>query len=179
MSPVRLSLAVDPSTDHLLGPPDAPVTLVVYGDYQCSYCGHAEVALREIRERLEGRICLVFRNLPLIDVHPHAEHAALAAEAAARQDRFWPMHDLLYAHQDALADEDLDRYAAQLGLDLDRFRVDTSPSAEVAAKLQRDAESALESGVSGTPSFFVNGSAYDGDYDADSLGAVLAKAAST
>src|SRR5690606_31100689 len=104
---VDLADPVDPDRDHIRGPADAPITLVEYGDYQCPYCGQAEPVIREILARFGGRLRYVFRHLPLADVHVNAQRAAQAAEAAAEQGKFWEMHDLLFAHQDALGVDDL------------------------------------------------------------------------
>src|SRR5262249_21093289 len=106
-----------PDRDHIQGPMDAPIKLVEYGDYECPYCGEAYPVVKALQERLGNRLCFAFRNFPLANMHPHAEHAAEAAEAADEQKRFWDMHDLLYEHQDALEDDDLVQYASDLGLD--------------------------------------------------------------
>src|SRR5258707_14827138 len=112
----RLAVPVGPA-DHVLGRDDAVITLVEYGDYECSYCGAAFVIVNDLLAALGDRVRFVFRNLPLSQSHPHAEHAAEAAEAVALQGRFWPMHDLLYEHQDDLADRSLLRYAEEAGAD--------------------------------------------------------------
>src|SRR6187399_3265378 len=106
--------------DHVQGPADAPITLVEYGDYECPYCGEAHPIVKAIQKRLGNRLCFAFRNFPLVDMHPYAEHAAEAAEAAGVQDRFWEMHDLLFENQEALDDASLTRYASSLGLDAQR-----------------------------------------------------------
>ena len=159
----------DPSRDHVRGPDDAPVTLVEYGDFECPHCGRAEPAVREL---LEGRtdIRYIWRHLPLVDVHPHAQLAAEAAEAAGRQDAFWEMHDLLLHRQDALGVKDLIRYAGELGLDVARFTHDLKSHAG-AARVAEDVEQAAASGVVGTPTFFVNGRRHVGAYDFASLSA--------
>src|SRR5258707_6105320 len=110
-----------PDRDHIQGPIDAPIKLLEYGDYECPYCGEAYPAIKEVQERLGNRLCFGFRNFPLSNSHPHAEHAAEAAETAAEQGRFWEIHDLLYENQDALEDEDLAQYASALRLDARRF----------------------------------------------------------
>ena len=120
---VDLAEPVDPERDHIRGPADAPVTVVEYGDFECPYCGRAEPVVRELLADF-GDVRYVWRHLPLTDVHPHAQLAAEAAEAAAEQGAFWEMHDLLLEHQDALRPRDLVGYAEQLGLDVDRFRDD-------------------------------------------------------
>ena len=163
-----LSMPVSESRDHISGPQSAPVTLVEYGDYECSYCGEAYGILKELRARVGEQARLVFRNFPLTQVHPHAQRAAEAAEAAAAQGQFWPMHDMLYEHQDAMEDDDLVVYAAQLGLDLGRFQVDLSQGTYL-ARIREDFMSGTRSGVNGTPTFFVNGRRHDGPWDLESL----------
>jgi protein-disulfide isomerase len=162
-----LEVPVDDQWDHVRGPARAPVTLVEYGDFECPYCGLAEPVVREL---LAGHDDLryVWRHLPLTDVHPNALTAAEAAEAAGRQGRFWEMHDQLLRHQDALAPGDLIRYAAELGLDTGRFARDLRGNAG-AGKIAADVDSADLSGVSGTPTFFVNGHRHYGAYDIGTL----------
>ncbi len=157
---------VDPERDHTRGPEVASVTLVEYGDFQCPYCGRAEPVVRELLADVDLRY--VWRNLPLTDVHPQAHLAARAAEAADAQGRFWEMHDLLLAHQDKLRIADLLQYAEQVGLDQDRFHEDVMSSAS-ADRISADLESADLSGVSGTPTFFVNGKRHYGAYDVHTL----------
>ncbi len=168
-SPVIVDLldAVDPDRDHIRGPHDAPVTVVEYGDFECPYCGQAEPTVRELLAE-RGDVRYVWRHLPLRDVHPHAELAARASEAAAAQSAFWDLHDRLLDHQDELRAIDLERHAAALGLDVDRFRSDLR-SPRSAERVAADLESADRSGVSGTPTFFVNGRRHYGAYDIDSL----------
>jgi Na+/H+ antiporter NhaA len=163
---------VDPERDHVRGGDDAPVTLVEYGDYECPYCGQAEVAIRELLSDFGDDLRYVWRHLPLNDVHPHAQMAAEAAEAAAAQGAFWPMHDLLLAHQDELRPPDLHRYALQLGLDADRFWDDIRHHAHL-ARIEDDVGSADAGGVAGTPSFFINGRRYEGAYDVATLTSVV------
>ena len=162
-----LYLDVDPGRDHIRGPVDAPVTLVEYGDFECPYCGRAEPAVRGLLQEF-GDVGYVWRNLPLSDVHPHAQLAAEAAEAAATQGRFWEMHDVLLAHQDALDPDDLVRYAQQIGLDVEQFASDLRTHAGV-GRVADDVDSADLSGVSGTPTFFVNGRRHYGAYDLETL----------
>jgi Na+/H+ antiporter NhaA len=162
-----LYLDVDPERDHIRGPVDAPVTLVEYGDFECPYCGRAEPAVRALLQEF-GDVGYVWRNLPLSDVHAHAQLAAEAAEAAAMQGRFWEMHDVLLAHQDALDPDDLVRYAQQIGLDVDQFASDLRTHAG-AGRVADDVDSADLSGVSGTPTFFVNGRRHYGAYDLETL----------
>ena len=176
---VDLAVDVDPERDHFRGPDEAPVTLVEYGDFECPYCGQAEPAVRELLSG-SGDVRYVWRHLPLTDVHPNAQLAAEASEAAARQGAFWKMHDLLLDHQDALRPADFIAYANQLGLDLDRFREDLARHTG-AVRVAEDVDSADLSGVSGTPTFFVNGRRHYGAYDIDALsGAVrVARARAT
>jgi protein-disulfide isomerase len=158
--------------DHMQGSDSARVTLVEYGDYECPYCGAAYPIVKRIQKTMEGDLCFVFRNFPLTETHPHALHAAYAAEAAALQDKFWEMHDLLFENQDALEDDDFLRYAQQLELDTDQFMRDFS-SDEVANKVEQDSSSGVRSGVNGTPTFFINGLRYDGSYEYSALLAAL------
>jgi protein-disulfide isomerase len=154
--------------DHLRGSPDAPVQLVEYGDFECPHCGAAYVVVKKLEQDLGDRLAVVFRQFPLINVHPHAEFAAEAAEAAGAQGKFWQMHDMLFEHQDALAPADLMRYAAALHLDLKRFADDLSGHA-FRPKVQDDMKGGLQSGVKGTPTFFINGVLHQGGYDEASL----------
>jgi protein-disulfide isomerase len=164
---IDLAVPVDPERDHVRGADQALVTLVEYGDYECPFCGLAEPVIRELLAD-DGDLRYVWRHLPLTDVHPHALLAAEGAEAAARQGSFWPMHDQLLTHQDALTADDLLRYAAQLGLDTRRFTADLRRHAGE-AKITEDVDSADLSGVTGTPTFFVNGKRHRGAYDIDTL----------
>jgi protein-disulfide isomerase len=141
---------------------------VEYGDFECPYCGRAEPVIRELVQTFGRDLRFVFRHLPLEDVHEHAALAAEAAEAAGAQGRFWEMHDLLLAHQDALTVPDLRDYARQLGLDEDRF-IEDLDSRRFALRVARDVQSADASGVAGTPTFFINGRRHYGAYDLDSL----------
>jgi len=168
---VDLYLDVDPERDHVRGPLDAPVTVVEYGDFECPFCGRAEPAVRELlRDFADVRY--VWRHLPLNDVHPGAQLAAEASEAAAEQGAFWEMHDLLLDHQDALDPDDLVGYAAELGLDVERFADDLRERVG-AARVADDVDSADLSGVSGTPTFFVNGRRHYGAYDIATLSAAV------
>ncbi len=163
-----LAEEVDPARDHIRGPDDAPVTLVEYGDFECSYCGQAEQVIRELLAEMGSDVRYVWRHLPLNDVHPHGQLAAEASEAAAAQDRFWDMYDLMLSHQDDLTTRDLVRYAQELGLDRERF-IDELRRREHAGRVSEDVASADESGVSGTPTFFINGRRHYGVYDIDTL----------
>jgi Na+/H+ antiporter NhaA len=167
---------IDPDRDHVRGPSQAPVTVLEYGDFECPYCGQAEPAVRELLADF-GDVRYVWRHLPLTDVHPNAQLAAEATEAAARQGSFWQMHDLLLASQEALQPKDLLRYAAELGLDVDRFRRDLREHVD-ANRVAEDVESADLSGVSGTPTFFINGRRHHGAYDITTLTAAVKTAKS-
>jgi protein-disulfide isomerase len=157
--------------DHVQGPAGASIELVEYADYECPYCGQANRVIQAVQSALGARLRFVFRNFPLAELHPHALSAARVAEAAALQGRFWPMHDLLFAHQDALDDGDLLRYATALDLDIDTLSDDL---AEAARRVDEDLDSGERSGVRGTPTFFVNGQRFDGDWrDARELVAAL------
>jgi Na+/H+ antiporter NhaA len=164
---VDLADPVHPARDHVRGPSEAPVTVVEYGDFECPYCGQAEPIVRELLAGF-GDIRYVWRHLPLRDVHPRAQLAAEAAEAAAEQGAFWAMHDLLFAHQDALHPPDLVEYAGQLDLDVTRFTADLRRHAG-ADRVAQDVDSADISGVSGTPTFFINGRRHHGSYDIKTL----------
>ena len=163
-----LVVDVDPEYDHIRGPDDAAVTLLEYGDFECPYCGQAEGVIRELLSSHGADIRYVWRHLPLNDVHPSAQLAAEASEAAAAQGKFWEMYDLLLSHQGALSPRDLARYAGDLGLDVERFR-DELRTREYAQRVSEDVSSADESGVSGTPTFFINGRRHYGVYDIDTL----------
>ncbi len=169
---VDLASPVDLDRDHVRGPNDAPVTLVEYGDFECPFCGRAEPVLRELLAEFGDELRFVFRHLPLTDVHPRAPLAAEAAEAAAAQARFWEMHDLLFARQDTLAPRDLVGYAEELELDVDRFRDELRRRVH-APQIAEDVAGADTSGVSGTPTFFVNGRRYHGAYDESGLAAAV------
>ncbi|MFI6262424.1 Na+/H+ antiporter NhaA [Micromonospora sp. NPDC051006] len=168
---VDLMLPVDPERDHMRGPREAPVTVVEYGDFECPYCGQAEPVVRELLADF-ANIRYVWRHLPLTDVHPHAQLAAEAAEAASEQGAFWEMHDLLLVHQDALNPTDLLGYAERLGLDLDRFR-EHMVEREAVDRIAEDVDSADLSGVTGTPTFFINGRRHHGAYDITALSAAV------
>ncbi|HEY1700288.1 MAG TPA: Na+/H+ antiporter NhaA [Trebonia sp.] len=164
-----LVVAVDPATDHIRGPKKgALVTLVEYGDFECPYCGQAESALRELIKE-HGELRFVFRHLPLTDVHPHAQMAAEAAEAAASQGKFWEMHDALMDHQGALTFRDLTEYAKAIGLDTGTFEKELRAHDGTVARVAEDVESADLDSVSGTPSFFINGRRHHGAYDLETL----------
>ena len=164
---IDLAAPVDAGRDHLRGPKKAPVTVVEYGDFECPYCGRAEPAIRELLADF-GDVRYVWRHLPLTDVHPHAQLAAEAAEAAAAQGAFWEMHDTLLSHQDELRPGDLIGYATDLGLDTERFAKDLRTHA-YAARVAEDVDTADLATVSGTPTFVSNGQRHHGPYDIDSL----------
>ena len=163
-------------TDHAIGPPDAPVTLVEYGDYQCPYCAKARPVLEELVGRAEGKVRLVFRHYPLDSVHPLARRAAEAAEAAGAQGRFWPMHDLLYENQDDLEEEDLRSYALRLDLDLARFDEDLAGNRH-AGRVEDDRLSGERDGVRGTPGLFLDGVPYGGRLEIEALIRAVGEAA--
>jgi protein-disulfide isomerase len=164
----QLTPPVNPE-DHSLGSAQATVTLVEYADYQCPYCGEAEQIVEDIRQQLGERVRFVFRNFPLIDTHPYALQAA---EAAGLQGKFWEMHDLLFEHQRRLDAAHLAHYAGQLGLDMDRFERDMAEHTTY-LRIQADLESGESSGVDQTPSFFIDGERFEGDWESgDLLGAL-------
>jgi Na+/H+ antiporter NhaA/predicted DsbA family dithiol-disulfide isomerase len=168
---IDLAAPVDPDRDHIRGSDEAPVTVVEYGDFQCPYCGQAEPVVRELLADF-GEVRYVWRHLPLNDVHPDAQLAAEATEAAAAQGRFWEMHDLLLDHQDRLRVRDLLRYAETLGLDVERFSADLRRHLG-ATRVAEDLDSADLSGVTGTPTFFINGKRHYGAYDIGTLSAAV------
>ncbi|HEX5336413.1 MAG TPA: Na+/H+ antiporter NhaA [Propionicimonas sp.] len=166
--PTVLSRPVDPARDHILGPVDAPLTLVEYADFECPFCAKATGVAREVREHYGDRLRYVFRHLTLPEVHPHAELAAAAAEAAGAQGRFWEMNTMLFAHADELELQDLAGYAGQLGLDVEDFLRDIDEQRH-AARIREDVASAEESGARGTPTFFIGSQRHVGPWDAQSL----------
>jgi protein-disulfide isomerase len=161
--------------DHRIGPDDAPVTLVEYGDYECPHCAAAEPIVKEVRRVMGNELRYVFRNFPLREIHPHAEHAAEAAESAATQGAYWEMHDQLFEHQSALDDKHLLSYAAAAGADPERVLADLEAGIHQ-PRVQRDFLSGVRSGVNGTPTFFINGERHDGPWDVPHLLAALARA---
>lgn len=150
--------------DHIQGPQNAPVTLVEYGDFECPYCAAAHVIVKQVQEKLGDEMRFVFRHFPLTQIHPHAEPAAEAAEAAGAQGSFWQMHDLLYENQPRLTPPDLAAYADDLDLDTRRFvrELETGVHRQ---RVREDFMSGVRSGVNGTPAFFINGLRYDGSWD--------------
>ncbi len=161
--------------DHSVGPADAPVTLVEYGDYECPYCGRAFPIVHEVRRRLGDRLRFVFRNFPLTEIHEHAEHAAEAAEAAAVQGTFWPMHDWLFRHQFSLDDDALLAGARELGLDVERVRRELAAGTH-RGRVREDLATGIRSGVNGTPTFYINGVRHDADYAVETLVAAIEQA---
>ena len=164
------------SRDRIRGPAVAPVTFVEYGDYECPYTRAAYPLIKELQRRTGDQLRFVFRNFPLTTVHPHAQHAAEAAEAAGAQGRFWEMYQSLFEHQDVLTDEALIGYATTLGLDSNRFARELREHL-YAARVREDTASGIDSGVNGTPTFYINGARHDAPYDLETLlGAVSAAA---
>lgn len=163
----QLTIPVN-AQDHSRGPNDAPITLVEYGDFECPHCGQAHYQLQELEKAIGESMRLVFREFPLTTVHPHAEQAAEAAEAAGAQRKFWPMHDILFENQDALAEEDLLQYAAAIDLDVEQFAADLSLK-RFAPRVREHFMGGVRSGVNGTPTFFINGVRHDGGFDFQSL----------
>jgi protein-disulfide isomerase len=170
----RLTLPVG-ARDHAEGPASAPVTLVEYGDYECPHCGRAYPIVKEVQRRLGSALRFVFRNFPLSESHPHAEHAAEAAEGAAAHGKFWEMHDTLFEHQQALDDTHLVGYATRLGLDAKAFDKELRTHAHK-SRVREDFMSGVRSGVNGTPTFFINGVRFDDSWDPDTLTDALAAA---
>jgi len=154
--------------DHIQGDPNASIELVEYGDYQCPYCGEAYYEIKELQKKLGKKLKFIFRNFPLTSVHRHALNAAMAAEVAGGLGDFWKMHDLLFENQNALEDDDLIRYAERIGLDTETFKSELG-NKKYEEKIDDDLESGLRSGVNGTPSIFINGEKYEGEFSALSL----------
>jgi protein-disulfide isomerase len=170
----RLALPVSPR-DHFIGPPDAPVTLVEYGDYECPYSGSAHHVVAKLLRDLDKQVRYVFRHFPLSQIHPHALSAAQAAEAAGVEGRFWPMHTTLFENQDSLDLDDLLTDVEGLGLDVGRAAEELRTGAHL-PKVTSDFRSGVRSGVNGTPTFFINGDRFDGRWDLDSLTDALRQA---
>jgi protein-disulfide isomerase len=173
--PTVLDRPVQPGRDHIRGPVGAPRTLVEYVGFECPFCGAATGVIRELRERFGDELRYVLRHLPLIDLHPHAELAAWATEAAGAQGRFWEMHDLLFQHQDRLELEDLIGYAAKLDLDTEQF-ARALADGRYAARVREDVESAEASGARATPTFFIGNHRHIGPYDTETLSRALLSA---
>jgi protein-disulfide isomerase len=163
------------SSDHTQGPLDAPHVLVEYGDYQCPSCGEVTPLLKHVQKHFGEKLAFVFRNFPLSEMHEYAEAAAETAEFAAAKGKFWEMHDLLYKNQEDLTEEDLLGYAKKAGLNVSELK-DALAEKTFAKRVQADLKSGEQSGVNGTPTFFINGRLYDGAYDASSLIAAIEEA---
>jgi protein-disulfide isomerase len=164
----KLTLPIKVDYDHIQGPISAPINIVEYGDYECPYTGMAYPIVKELRRRLGDSICFVFRNFPLNEIHPHAQHAAEAAEAAGGQDKFWQMHDHLFEHQNELEDGHLLEYAKIVGLDTERFKKEISEHVYVPV-INKSLKNGIKSGVEGTPTFFLNGVRYEDSWELETL----------
>jgi protein-disulfide isomerase len=151
------------SGDHIFGNPTAVLELVEYGDYECPYCGRAYPIIKNIQQQLGNDLKFVFRNFPLRKIHLHAFMASIATEAAGLQDKFWQMHDIIFENQNALDAGNIFQFASVLGLDLDRFKNDIEKKS-VNDKVEKDFESGIRSGVNRTPTFFINGEKYEGEW---------------
>jgi protein-disulfide isomerase len=171
----RLTVPLGPR-DHRIGPTDAPVTLVEYGDYQCPYCRAAHPIVLALIDRMEDQLAFAFRHFPITTIHPFAEIAAEAAEAAGAQGEFWAMHDWIYQNQETIAPDDLRAAARLLGLDGEQFDADLL-SHRFAPRVREDFLSGVRSGVNGTPTFFINGIRHDGGWDLESLAEAVGAAA--
>lgn len=158
--------------DHTQGPATAPLTLVQYGDYECPYTRQSTWVVQAIQQQLGDRLRFIYRNFPLVELHPHALQAALAAEAAAAQGKFWQMHDYIFHHQHTLEDADLARFAEAVGLEMQQF-ARAMTEERYLARIEEDMESGERSGVQGTPTFFINGVLYLGSWEQDTLLAAL------
>jgi len=158
--------------DHTQGNSKAAIELVEYGDYQCSYCGEAYPIIKKMQQIFDTDLKFVFRNFPLSEIHSQARVAAIAAEAADMQGKFWEMHDIIYENQRNLLSSYLIAYARMIGLDVEQFKTDLKSDACI-AKVDADFESGVRSGVNGTPGFFINGEKYNGPWDEDSLMAYI------
>ena len=170
----RLTLPVS-DRDHRQGNHDAPLTLVEYGDYECPHCGRAYPIIKRVQARLGNRLCFVFRNFPLNEIHPHAEHAAESAESVSThggEKAFWAMHDLIFEHQRTLEDATLARLATEAGVDGKAVLSDLAAST-FRDRVREDFMGGVHSGVNGTPTFFINGVRYDGPWDEADLVAEL------
>jgi protein-disulfide isomerase len=175
----HLSLAVPVSErDHTQGPATAAIRLVQYGDYECPYTRRSTWVVQAIQQQLGDQLRFVYRNFPLVEIHPHALHAALAAEAAAAQGKFWQMHDYIFHHQHTLADADLAQFAEVVGLDRQQYARDMAQQ-RFLPRIEEDVEGGERSGVQGTPTFFINGVLYRGSWEHDALLAALQAASRT
>jgi protein-disulfide isomerase len=172
---IQLSLPVSESRDHIQGPATAAVTLVEYGDYECPYCAQAYLIVKEVQERLGNKLRFVFRNYPLSKLRPHSYQSALAVETAAAQGKFWEMYDFLFKHGQSLTDNNLIQSAAKLGLQINKFDIEFRNRTH-SRHVDEDIQSGEESGVTKTPTFFINGDRYDDSWDLDSLLSALDEA---
>ena len=170
----RLAVPVS-ERDHRQGPATAAVTLVQYGDYECPYTRLSTTIVRAMQQQLGDQLRFVFRNFPLTEIHPHALHAAFAAEAAAAQGKFWQMHDTIFHHQHTLEDADLEQFAEAVGLDMQQFARDMEERPYI-SRIEEDLQSGIRSGVRGTPTFFINGVLYPGSWEQEALLAALEEA---
>jgi protein-disulfide isomerase len=168
MMELELTLPVNGSRDHVLGPQKAPITLLEYGDYECPYCRQANLIVGNVVQQLGDKMRFAFRNFPLTQIHPHAQHAAEAAECAGAQNKFWEMHDILYENQQALEDENLLKYAEILELNMSRFQNDFY-NHTFAGLIREDFLSGVRSGVNGTPTFYINRMRYNDSWDQETL----------
>ncbi len=175
-SDAMLTLPVTPARDHIRGNASAPVTLVEYGDYECPYCRMAHGIVTSIQAQLQDRVRFVFRHFPLTTVHPHAQPAAEAAEAAATQRKFWPMHDRLFTAQAPLTDDVFVANARALGLDIRSFATEVTGHVHL-PRIREDFMSGVHSGVNGTPAFYINGIRHDGNWDFPTLYTALSQVA--
>jgi protein-disulfide isomerase len=150
--------------DHIAGPEGAPIELVEYGDYECPHCGRAYPIIKSLQKKLGDKLKFVFRNFPLAEAHPDATHAAIATEVAGAHGKFWEMHDIVFENQESLEDVYLVRYAAKIGLDMSAFKSDFDDP-QFREKVESDFESGIRSGVNGTPSFYINGQKFNGDWE--------------
>jgi protein-disulfide isomerase len=171
----QLSFPVSESRDHIQGPATAAVTLVEYGDYECPYCAQAYLIVKEVQERLGSKVRFVFRNFPLTKLRPHAYHSALAVETAAAQGKFWEMYDFLFKHGQSLTDDNLRLSVAKLGLNVNKFDLEFRDRT-YSRHVDEDIQSGEESGVTKTPTFFINGDRYDDSWDLDNLLSALDEA---
>jgi protein-disulfide isomerase len=158
--------------DNVAGESSAAITLVEYGDYQCPHCGHAYPIVKDIQEKMGDSLRFVFRNFPLNELHPQAFMAAVATEAAARQNAFWAMHDIVFENQQSLNFDNIMDYATAIDLDISQFSSDLQDAA-LTQKVETDFESGIMSGVNGTPTFFINGNRYNGSWEGAELLNVL------
>jgi protein-disulfide isomerase len=171
----KLSLPIDESRDHIQGPATAAVTLVEYGDYECPYCAQAYLIIKEVQERLGRKLRFVFRSFPLTGLRPHAYQSALAVETAAAQGRFWDLYDFLFKHGEVLTDDNLRQSAAKLGLNIEKFDREFRDRT-YSIHVDEDIQSGKESGVTKTPTFFINGDRYNDSWDLDRLLSALDEA---